>query len=150
MQGQAELIPFKSFTQGSSGNFGQDSLQTSDVLEIHKGKKYKAIMEDKIFVHQLLKISGDTSYYKIINGEFLLFKHDSITRQDSLILKSNTIQTYYFINDNNRIKNCGTVTKSPPQNTTVDFASISKIVIGRKTYKFKRTNDKELVWSLGD
>jgi len=137
-------------TQGSSGKFGTDTLQTSDILEIHKGKKFKAIFfEDKISIHYLHKISGDTIYYKIITGEFMLFKHDSITRKDSLILKSNTTQTYYFVNNNNSIKTSSTVTKSAEQKATVEFTSISKILIGRKIYKLKPTKDKELVWSLG-
>jgi hypothetical protein len=152
MSGQKalETYVYKTLEHGSSHSVGLDSLQTSDVLEIHKGKKFKAIVEEKISVHYLSKTNGDTSYYKIVNGEFLLFTHDSITRQDSLILKSNAVQKYYIINNDNREYKYDIVVKNPSHNTTIDFTSISKIVIGRKTYKFKPTKANELVWSLGE
>ena len=60
--------------------FCQDSLQTSDILEIHNGKKYKAIFDgDIISVHLSKKINGDTCYYQIVKGAFTLFKHPNYT-----------------------------------------------------------------------
>jgi hypothetical protein len=151
MQGQTPLIPFESFSHGSSGQFGKDSLQTSDVLEIHKRKKFKPIFfNDKISVHYVLKIVGDTIYYKIITGKFALFKHDTITRRDSLILYPNITQTYFTTDKNKTSSNLSNMTESLPQTLSVYFTSISKIVIGRKTYKFMRTNEKEAIWSLGE
>ncbi|MBA4240874.1 MAG: hypothetical protein C0448_09105 [Sphingobacteriaceae bacterium] len=135
---------------GSSGSFGHDTLQTSDILEIRNGRKFKAIINDKIAVHYIYKTSGDTSFYKIITGTLILFKHDSITRKDSIILNSQTIQTYYLKDKNEVPISLSPLQKSLTQIETIEFKSIYKIVIGRKKYKFHRTRENETVWSLGD
>jgi len=79
-----------------------------------------------------------------------LFKHDSITRKDSLIIKPNIIQTYYTISKNRTSINLRNSTEVLSETKSVYFPSISKIVIGRKTYKFMRTKEKERIWSLGE
>ena len=135
------------FINWGFSQFSKYDLQTSDILELHKDKKYKAIFRgEKITVHDNYKNTTDTMFFRSVYGEFILFKHDSINSSDSLLIIPSQINVYYFVSKTKETILLTSQSFTDKKPIKIYFYSILKIIKGRKTYKMRATKPNEKVW----
>ncbi len=152
------------------GQFSKFGLRTSDILELHKGKKHKAIFTGEIItVDENYRRTKDTLFYRELEGTFILFWHDSIKSSDTLIMMPHRIRNYYVLAKEDSLRYYSVKSNDsiyvPKKEidfkrgyydnykfikdiipTKIYYYSITKITQGRRTYKMRKTKLKEKVW----
>lgn len=152
------------------GQFSKFGLQTSDILELHRGKNYKAIFAGEIItVDENYKRTKDTLFYRELEGTFILFWHDSIKSSDTLIMMPHRIRNYYVLVKEDSLQYYSVKSNHSifARKKEIDlkrgyygnhkfikdiipikiyYYSITKITQGRRTYKMRKTTRKDKVW----